>query len=585
MSLALSEPAAPRTTPLHRRRQRRLLLALVPTWIVLGVLFILPIVMLFVAGFRTSPLTPDAEWTTAALARLWEPAVHSAFAVSLLLGLSTTVAGIALATIFAFLSERSDAPFRRIITPAMLVMYATPTLFYALSFSLLANPYTGVLNDLARLVMGPGATPFNVESLAGLIFVTTFRVVAFAYIFIVAGFRAIDRTLEDASMISGVGRFGTLWRIDLPLLAPAITGAAIITVIAGLHTFDIAMVLAEPAGIRTVATQIYDITNRSMPPDFGSASLLGSVVVLLAMGLGYLQYRLLGGRSFVTVGGKGGNREPYRLGRGRWLAGLFILTYLSVVELLPILTLVFTTFQPFPGVYGELTLVHFQRVLAAPETRVALSNTVTLSVVVGAAATALAFWVASLAQGLSRRGATALKLAATIPFALPGVVAAIAITSAFISIPGLRQLYGTLTLMALALVIVVIPYAVQLATASLAQISPDLRQAAEIHGASPTRSFRDVTVPLVAPHFLFAWYITGVSVAGNLDVPLLLGGPGLTTVAARVFDLNLQGKVAQAAAMLLILLGLVVIAGIAGRVLLHLLRGRPAVTLNDGATA
>lgn len=561
-------------TPLVRRRRRHLLVALIPTWAVLGVLFLWPIVMLFVGAFRTSPLSVDAQWTLAGLAALADPAVHRAFGVSVLLGVATTVAGIAIATVFAFLSERSDAPFRRLITPAMLVMYATPTLFYALSFSLLANPYTGVLNDLSRAIAG--VAPFNVESLWGLIAVTTFRVVAFAYIFIVAGFRAIDRTLEDASVIAGAGRFSTLWRIDLPLLTPAITGAAIIALIAGLHTFDIAMVLAEPVGIRTVATQIFHILNRSMPPDFATASLLGSIIVLMAFALGYLQYRLLGGRSFVTVGGKGGNRDPVRLGRWRWAAGAFILGYLLVVEALPIATLVYSTFQPYPGVYGTLTLRHFQQVWAAPETRLALVNTLVLAVTVGGAATALAFWVATLAERLSHRGATALRLAATLPFALPGVVAAVAITSAFITVPGLRQLYGTLALMAISLTVVVMPHAVQMAGASLAQLAPELRQAAELHGAGRLRSFRDITAPLVAPQFLFGWYVAGVSVAGNLDVPLMLGGPGLTTVAARVFDLNLQGRIAQAAALLLILLGLVIAAGILGRGLIAFSRRAPS---------
>lgn len=573
MAAVLMETVRARpATPLARRHRRNLILLLAPTWGVLGLLFLWPLAMLFIGSFRTSPLSGNAGWTLQGVQRLADPHVQASFGVSILLGVVTTVAGIALATIFAFLSERSDAPFRRLIMPAMLVMYATPTLFYALGFSLLANPFTGVLNDLVRMLTGTAMTLFNVESLAGIIVVTTFRVVAFSYLFIVAGFRAIDRTLDDASLTSGVGQFETLWRIDLPLLAPAITGAAMITLVAGLHTFDIAIILGEPAGIRTVATQIYHILNASLPPDFALASLLGSLVVLIALGLGYLQYRLLGGRSFVTVGGKGASREPYRLGAWRWAAGAFIAGYLCVAEVAPILTLVHATLQPFPGVYGALTFVHFQRVLDAPDTQLALTNTFILAVGVGGEGMALAFWIAGFSQRLSHRGASALRLAATLPYAVPGVVAAIAITWGFISLPGLRQLYGTLALMAIGLVVVIIPYAVQMAYAALAQIAPELRQAAELHGASRLRSFFDVTAPLVAPQFLFGWYISAVAVAGNLDVPLLLGGPGLVTVAAMVFDLSLQGKIGQAAALLLLLLSIAIVAGLAGHLLARLSR-------------
>lgn len=556
-------------------------LRFLPLYLMLAIFFVFPVIMLVVGAFRSSVLSQNAQWTLHAFTELFSPAVGRAFGISAVLAIGSTLIGLSIALALAFVAERSDARTRRLIMPAMMLVYATPVLFYTTSFSVLANPYTGLINDLAR-VLGADAAMVDIESLWGMVLVTALRVAAFGYLFLAAGFRAIDRNLEDAAVIAGQSRLKAILQVDLPLLAPALTGAALITLVAGIHTFDIALILGEPAGLRTVATEIYHITSKSLPPDFASASLIGTIVLIIGAGLGYAQYRLLGGRSFTTVQGKAANDNLLALGRARLAVDLGVLAYLGFAAALPFALLVYTTLQPFPGTYDALTLRNFTRILAAPETRVALGNTLTLSVSVGAVVAALAFWIASSARQMPTRAAGIVRQIVTLPFALPGVVAAIAITAAFISVPGLAWLYGSLTLMALALMVVSMPISVQMAGAALAQIAPELTQAAILSGSNRLRTFRTITLPLVARSFAFIWFITGVSVAGALDVPLLLGGAGLTTVSTRVYDLSLQGKMGQAAALLVLLVGIAaVVFAIVWSVhrLLLLLSTRTKVTL------
>ncbi|MBF3217614.1 hypothetical protein HKT45_40730, partial [Pseudomonas aeruginosa] len=89
-------------------------------------------------------------------------------------------------------------------------MFSLPSLFYALGFELLANPYTGLLNSLL------GTPALNIESFTGLALVNGFRCIAFTYLFLLGPVRAMATEQEEASRVSGRGALASFWRIGLP---------------------------------------------------------------------------------------------------------------------------------------------------------------------------------------------------------------------------------------------------------------------------------------------------------------------------------------------------------------------------------
>lgn len=534
---------------------------LVALFVVLTIMFVWPAIMLVVGVFRTSAPGTPGEWSLGALRQgLNGSGTLGSIFNSTILAAFTAVAGTIVASGFAFLSERTDVPFRRLIVAAMLVMYATPPLFYAVGYGLLANKYTGLLNIPLHTLFGPSVT-INIESWPGLLLVVTFREVAFLYLFLIGPFRALDTALTEAAHSCGASRLQTLLRIEVPILAPALTGAIILGAVGGLHVFATALIIAEPGGIRLISTQIYDFLVGAFPPRYADASLLS---VLLIAGVGVfslIQGRLLGGRSFVTVSGKSRRQEPISLGRWRPVAAIAVLAYIFVAQALPIASLIYSSLQQYPGVYGSLTLEHYARLLAKPQIADAMRTTALLAAFVGLSAMAAAMVLAQVERGLDRFAASFLRLATLIPHAMPGIVVALAMIWAYVSVPGLRALYGTFWLLIIALVIVILPIATQIAMAATAQIAPELQEAALTCGASRLRVLFDIVGRLIAPSILSGWYIVAVSVAGNLDIPLLLGWPGLNTVATQVFLLNTQSRFGDAAALLIALLtGLLVVA-------------------------
>ena len=88
------------------------------------VAFAVPVIAVVLGAFRQN----DGTWAATSLVSvLSQPITYRALLNSLILTVSSTALGLALAVVFAWLSQRSDAPFRRAITPAMGVLFAVHT--------------------------------------------------------------------------------------------------------------------------------------------------------------------------------------------------------------------------------------------------------------------------------------------------------------------------------------------------------------------------------------------------------------------------------------------------------------------------
>ena len=127
----------------------------------------------------------------------------------------------------------------------------------------------------------------------------------FMFLFIVDAFRAMDPALEESSRMSGASRWQTFWRITFGLMLPVTTSAFILSFIRGIESFESPVFFGTPAGITVITTQIYDSITQRAQPDYQSATALSFAALALMFLLLLAQSRLLGGRSFATVTGKG----------------------------------------------------------------------------------------------------------------------------------------------------------------------------------------------------------------------------------------------------------------------------------------
>jgi iron(III) transport system permease protein len=245
----------------------------------------------------------------------------------------------------------------------------------------------------------------------------------------------------------------------------------------------------------------------------------------------------LRGRTNYTRIGSGARRgiALYRLGRATplALAGLALLVAVSL------------------GIPLGLLVHWFSQggsVAGAPAGAGSLWPATLTSVLLGAAsalvAVLLALPVAILAVRYLGRLSTAIERSVYLSFALPDLVAAIALAYAASHLAGF--LYGSVALLVLAEAMLFIPFAVVALRSTIALIEPSLEESARSLGLGPLRTLWRVTVPLARPGLAAAGVLVFAFALGDLSTAQVLLPPGLTTLGTQFWADS--GTVAFAAA-------------------------------------
>lgn len=550
--------AAWRSVVIFRRPSQRSVLTIFLVVVVFA-LVIWPLIMLARGAFNTaSPLETSGQWTLSGFSQMWEEInISHALVNSIMYSSLTTFFAVSVALVLCFLSERTDTPLRRLITPIMLVCAATSSLFYAIGYSLLANRFNGIINVALENLTGVSSL-LNIESWPGLVFVDSLHSAAFLYLFLVGPFANMDRTLEEAALVAGASRLRTFFTVNVRLLTPILTSVVLMGLINGMKSFNIPLILGAPADISFLTVRILRSLQFYQPPQYSQASALALALTALVVVMLAVQFYIVGRSSYVTLTGRSFQKARWQLGWWRWPAAAFVLLYAVLGVALPLGAIVFSSFMPFPGVYDSLSLANYRSLFANPEINSVVFNTALAAVGAGFVGVGLSFLIAAVTSRSNRvlgaliRGTTQLRLA------MPGLVGALALTWAVVTVPGLRHLYGTVWLLLIAFVVGVLPVSVQIASSAVRQIGTDLEDSARVAGASPLRAALEITARLLTPSLLFAWLLAMIAIVGDLDAPLLLSSAGTRTMSIQIYKLFDGVDQSQAAAMLTLLLAFIV---------------------------
>lgn len=534
--------------------------------LVILVLFGLPVVMLAVTSLRTGFFNAEgAGWSFAAYPRvLSDPQMHVAAQNTAVISVIAPIIGTSLALFFAFVATRTRTRLKSLITPTMLFLFAMPALFLALSWGMLGTPGVGLLNVLADNLFGLGRDVVNIYSWPGLIGVISLKAMAFTYLLIIGPMRNLNRSLEEAAMVSGSGRIGTLLRVQIPMLTPALVGSLILNIVACIEAFDIPLIIGVPIGVPVVSTRLFGYMTDQSPPGYADATALAIMVIVLMIALVMLQWRLVAKRNYASITGRGFKAESWHLGRVQWFMTASAVLLFLIGCILPLTQLIQGSLSSYFGSTGDFTLQNFRTILNDDKSVSALTNSLLLAVVGGFVAMTLAVLVTYLLKRRPTFGKQLLELPTWTPIAMPGIILALAFIGVVIVVSPLSSLYGTTVLMLIALAVATTPIAARATEGNLLQISEELIEAAKLAGANTSTAVRTVVVPLIRGSFMYGWFIVGVAIAGNLQVPILLATTDNTTAAVLAYQYNTNGDVATAAAMFCVVIASYLLVAAAG---------------------
>ncbi|MBP2294964.1 ABC transporter permease [Azospirillum rugosum] len=460
---------------------------------------------------------------------------------------------------FAWLNERTDASTGWTADILPLIPLLVPQIAGVTGWVMLLAPKAGVLNGLLRGLFDAVGVPMregplNIYTYQGLVIITALYLVPYVYLIVSAALRNLNPYFEEAARMNGAGPMKTLFVVTLPAIRPALLASALILVMLGFAFFSVPMIIGTGAGIEVLSVKTYRLLY-NYPPKTDLAIMLSIFMMIIVQGALLLQAWIVRSGRYATIGGKGAPASRIRLGRWRWLAQGTMIAYVLATAVIPVIGLVIVSLQPFwtpRVVWSQLSLHNYHFVLFENDmTTQALINSLSLGAVGATIGMFVAAVLALAAHNSGGRLRAVIDGIATLPAAIPHTVIGVGFLVSFSQ--GWLNLYGTLTMLLLAYLVMFLPQAARSASSAVSQVGRELVEAAQVFRTPPGRTFLRILLPLMLPGLAAGWIILFVQMSGDLTASALLGGTNNPVIGQTLLDLWENGSFPQLAALAVII--------------------------------
>lgn len=461
----------------------------------------------------------------------------------------------------AFLSIRTDMPGGRPIAFLALAPMLVPPFILVIGWVAMADPNAGFINIAASLLAGSKTTLVNVNTMAGLIWMTGLFLMPYVFLLAAAGFRNHDASVEEAARVCGASRLRMLRTIILPIQRPALLAALLLVVIMSAGDFIIPATVGLKARIYMLPSLIWQYSH-SFPPRPGLAAAQGLLLLIVGLLCIFFQRRALSrGSRFTLLGGKGARPSAFPLGAWRYpmaaIALLFVLSS-SVIPLAAVTCMAFMKYwAPHAFTASNFTLNTFRYILFEyPQVWPSARHSLLLGVLGATGCVLLAIALSWYVIRMRGRLSKLVDYAMVLPLGIPGIALGIGILSLWIIVPG--GIYGTLWILLLAYVTAHIPVAMQFVGSALHRISTELEDASRIAGHSWLGTLRRINLPLMGPALLGSWLLIYVVILREISLVILLYNPNTIVLSVGLMDVWANGFYPELAvySLLLMVLGL-----------------------------
>ncbi|BDZ51887.1 sugar ABC transporter permease [Frondihabitans sucicola] len=298
---SLGEP--PVRTVRRRNRGRSPLvpiLFLLPAGLCITVFVVAPAVLSLIGSFFSIPLA-GGSWGFVGFANfsrvLTDPTVQQAIGNTVFYSVITIIPSLVIGLGLALLAE-SVTRGRALIRTALFLPLTANLVAMAVVFDYIFAFQGGVVNQLLGIV-GVGSVNWlgdTSTSLVTVALVGVWRAASFAMMIFFAGFATVPGTINEAARAEGIRGFAKLTRLTLPIMKPTVVFASVVTILGSVQVFDTINVMTEggPQGSsETILTETWKLGFSYY--DLGSASALSFLLLVVLVGIGLLQRRVLAG--------------------------------------------------------------------------------------------------------------------------------------------------------------------------------------------------------------------------------------------------------------------------------------------------
>lgn len=475
---------------------------------------------------------------------------------SLLIGFCVSVCAITIGSVLAWLMVRTDLPFKKFFSLAVIIPYMIPS--WCKSQAWLTMFKTERIGGSPGFLMSLGINvpDWLAYGPVAIITVLSLHYYAYAYLLVSSALNSINSELEEMGEIQGAGKAMILRKITFPLVLPAMLSAVILTFSKAIGTFGVINYLGSKVNFVTLSSQLY---MNSKSQNTQTAFAMALIMICIASISVFVNQKLIGSRkSYATIGGKGGRSTPIRLGAHKPIITIVLIAFFAVGIIMPILILILESFMLKQGTYSLANFTTYYWVgdgsrkeimeglpgiFRNPNFINALINSLKLTFVNGIFGTIFGQIIGYIcAKGRGKLHGRVVEQLVFIPYLIPSIAFGGIFLSMFsrpqtlFGVTLVPSLYGTFALLTITSVVKHLPFASRAGTSNMLQIGGELEEAAAIAGAGFFKRFVRIVFPLSKGGFISGFMLIFVSIMKELDLIILIMTPKTSTLPYLAFQ-------------------------------------------------
>ncbi len=507
----------------------------------LGYFLIWPVLLLLINSFNASNdwfVEPRRWGMNHWINAFQRPGLLRSLGNSLLIWSLTVSISFPVGVTIAWILARTKIPFSHTLEFLFWVSYMVPALPTTIAWITLLDPDIGMINVALKNFFHLDQGPFNIFSVPGIVWANLMgHGISIKVMLLTPAFRNMDATLEEAARVGGASNLRTLCKVTLPLMISPMILVLALQLLRVFQSFETEYLLGMPFGFFVYSTKIYTLI-RNQIPNYGEATVLASITLLMIAAIIPLQRWILGRRRYTTITG---SFRPglIDLGRGNYFLCAAIVLLLIFLTAGPLAVLVLGSFMERIGYFVlGFTLDHWRLVLTDPVFVRSLRTTLILATTAAVCSPLLYSVIAYLLVRTRLPGRGTLDLMIWSAGAIPGILAGLGLLWVFISTPGLNFLFGTIWALLIVVMLQGKTTGVNMMKGVLVQVGADMEEAARVSGAGWLRTYFLIWLPLLMPTLILLAVMNFVSAAGATSSIILLASRGTMTLSLMALELS-----------------------------------------------
>ena len=507
---------------------------------------------------------------------------------SLLMALLACFIAVVIGGALAFFVTRTNLPFKKFISTVFVFPYIMPSWSIAMFWE---NFFKNTAVDLSLNQMGllQSLTGIQVPSsmIYGLVpcaIVLGIHYAPFAYILMGGILRNMDANLEEAATILKTKRIRTLFRITLPIVAPALISTVLLVFSSSVSSYTVPAFLG--GNFNAISVQMRSMLNSNESKGQGyvvAVILLIFSIIILTINNRFTSSR----RSFTTVSGKSGQISKIELGRGKlswikWVVAILLIIFVTFFAIVPLITFILESLESISGDISTITLKYWisnedfdYRISNQGQSSKGIFHNATIwsafgrSVIVAVCVSLIAGTCGILIgyAASKKRHSKVAKFVSNCAF-LPYLIPALSFGAIFFSlsyVPGFEWLNATRGEANAVIACIIcggikfLPFASRSGTNAMLQLSGEIEEAAIIVNVPWWKRMSKILFPIQKSSFISCYLLPFISAMRELTLfTLLTGSFTLITNVLQYFDTYGLNQISNGINLLIVLFVIIV---------------------------